>query len=93
MLKNKDATTFHPPPRKESSDQQDPTIDKHRFQILDKSRAKERKTALIICSDWNVNKMQLKVELPSPLSFKIDCVKSLQMNTIYKIKVHLSQHH
>lgn len=52
MLKNKDATTFHPPPWKESSDQQDPTIDKDRFQILDKSRAKERKTAfIIICSD------------------------------------------
>lgn len=51
MLKNKETTTFHPPPWKELSDQQDLIIDKHRFQILDKSRAKERKTALIICSD------------------------------------------
>lgn len=58
MLKNKETTTFHPPPRKESSDQQDLIIDKHRFQILDKSRAKERKTALITCSDGNFKKMQ-----------------------------------
>lgn len=43
MLKNKETSTFHPPPWKESSDQQDLIIDKHRFQILDKSRAKERK--------------------------------------------------
>lgn len=36
MLKNKETTTFHPPPWKKSSDQQDLITDKHRFQILDK---------------------------------------------------------
>lgn len=46
---------------------------KHRFQLLDKSRAKERKTALIIYSHWIVNIMQ-QIKQNYPPSYNTESI-------------------